>query len=167
MMLAQEVAGCPPAVGQQATLRRRCTSTDPFWTSPKAVGPSPPPRRANTGDLPFSLRCLDDALDTVAADRREEIEVSEDEITSVQITSLEQRLDWRNFLAEAVAASKARQMFTAFDVDPETPRYARPPPSAPPPVAAGAQPRVASRCVAPAGAGWSAGLLRETSDHSM
>jgi len=72
-----------------------------------------------------ALHCLSDVVD--AADHDEELRIPEAELTMVHIQSWEQKLDWRSFLGEAVASSKARQLFVAFDVEAEPPSYAKPP----------------------------------------
>mmetsp|Transcript_47947 Transcript_47947/g.126491 ORF Transcript_47947/g.126491 Transcript_47947/m.126491 type:complete len:241 (+) Transcript_47947:1514-2236(+) len=127
---------------------RRCTSIDPFWKHTD-LGPTTVGREngrgslldeggsltagllaaASPGSTGGALRCLSDVVD--AADREQELLVPETDLTMVHMESWEQKLDWRSFLSEAVATSKARQLFTAFDVEADPPPYARPPPSAP------------------------------------
>lgn len=113
------------------TVPRRCTAKDPFWVA-GASGSSGSQRHAAgaswaAGHSLAGLRCLGDVID--AADRDFELEVPEAELSTVHIETWEQRLDWRSFLSEAVASSRARQLFKAFDVEAEPPQYARPPPS--------------------------------------
>lgn len=80
-----------------------------------------------------ALKCLGDAVHAI--DRENEITLPDCEITMVPIQSWEQKLDWRSFMSEAVALSKAREMFVAFDVDSDPPMYSIPSSSdgAPPP----------------------------------
>lgn len=143
---------------------RRCTAADPFWV---AGAPGIGHARNNgaaansRGLAGVPLRCLGDVVD--AADREFELEVPEAELSTVHIETWEQRLDWRSFLSEAVASSRARQLFKAFDVEAEPPQYARPPPSSPMSAAGSSGFRQSKpgraapppRCVAPSGAGWS------------
>merc|ERR1712039_1067065 len=139
---------------------RHCTAANPFWVH-SAAAPQRD-RAAKFGGLAGGpLRCLGDVVDAV--DRDYELEVPEAELSTVHIETWEQRLDWRSFLSEAVASSRARQLFKAFDVEAEPPQYARPPPSslvsadelAKVHQQSGRQP---PHCVAPCGAGWNAGI---------
>lgn len=140
----------PVEVGQachKEVKPRRCTPQDPFWRQPVDGGaaasesaPAGAPKPLSMAGLldptAGALRCLD-VVD--AGDREHELEVAEADLTMVHIQSWEQKLDWRSFLSEAVASSKARQLFNAFDVEAEPPKYARPPASRPmPPAFAGA-----------------------------
>jgi len=165
-------SGSPPSVFEREGQRppftsisvpRRCTAKDPFWVASSgsahrggagggdaAAGPA-----GGRGLAGVPLRCLSDVVD--AADRELELEVPEAELSTVHIETWEQRLDWRSFLSEAVASSRARQLFKAFDVEAEPPKYARPPPSLPVSVMENALPsgtsrRVSSDSVSPAGA---------------
>lgn len=103
---------------------RRCTSTNPFWEQVNELKQQPllDGETVPTG----ALRCLGDA---VHASTEAETPLTDADITMVPIQSWEQKLDWRSFLSEAVAASKAREMFTAFDVEAEPPPFRRPLPS--------------------------------------
>jgi len=84
----------------------------------------------------------------------------EDELTTVLLETKEQRLQWRDFLSEAVSTSSVGTLFSAYDVEAVPPAYARPPLSMPQlgPLAQGYRqvglktPHV----VAPKGAGWAA-----------
>lgn len=139
---------------------RHCTAANPFWVHSAAA----PQRDGATWSGGLSggpLRCLGDVVDAV--DRDYELEVPEAELSTVHIETWEQRLDWRSFLSEAVASSRARQLFKAFDVEAEPPQYVRPPPSKP--VSAGELAHVYQQsgrqpphCVAPVGAGWFNGI---------
>lgn len=124
--------------------RQRCTPRNPFWSQRHATIPDAAPSACNM--LSFTgapLRCISDAVDAAAgaplrcisdavdaADRDQEIEILADDLTTVHISSLEQRLDWQGFLTSAAATSLARKAFKSFDVEAEPPAYARPPPSA-------------------------------------
>jgi len=78
------------------------------------------------------------------------------ELTTVLLETKEQRLHWREFLCESVSKSSATNLYSAFDVEAEPPRYARPPvSSAIPPQSAQEAPAAAVHLVAPHGAGWS------------
>lgn len=117
--------------------KRRCTAKDPFWThATHAAHSEAPAAAARNGSEACRqslavgpLRCLGDVI--AGIDREHELEVPEAEISTVHIETWEQRLDWRSFLSEAVASSKARQLWADFDVEAEPPHYARPPPSTP------------------------------------
>jgi len=149
-------ARAAPPVQEASVMPRRCTAADPFWTA-KAPG-SGGTKETTSGSKSLAgvpLRCLSDVVEAV--DRDGELEVPEAELSTVHIETWEQRLDWRSFLSEAVASSRARQLFNAFDVEAEPPSYARPPPSSAPAAGsttAGKAPDV-QPCVAPSGAGFS------------
>lgn len=160
----------PPATGferEKATrppytsisVPRRCTAKDPFWIASSGSSQHRGGGAAASGGARglAGLRCLGDVVD--AADHEFELEVPEAELSTVHIETWEQRLDWRSFLSEAVASSRARQLFKAFDVDAEPPKYARPPPSSPVSVMENAlpsgSPSQAAHLIAPSGAGWS------------
>lgn len=49
------------------------------------------------------------------------------ELTTVLLETKEQRLHWREFLCESVSKSSATNLYSAFDVEAEPPRYVRPP----------------------------------------
>lgn len=70
---------------------------------------------------------LAQALD-VAPDR-DEGAPPEHELTTVTLETKEQRLQWRDFLAEAVSQSCATALYVSYDVEAEPPSYAKPPPS--------------------------------------
>lgn len=150
------VSATAPPVQEASVMPRRCTATDPFWTA-KAPGSggTKDTAPASRGLAGVPLRCLSDVVEAV--DREGELEVPEAELSTVHIETWEQRLDWRSFLSEAVASSRARALFNAFDVEAEPPSYARPPPSSAP--AGGSTPAGkapdAPPCVAPSGAGFS------------
>mmetsp|Transcript_9274 Transcript_9274/g.16715 ORF Transcript_9274/g.16715 Transcript_9274/m.16715 type:complete len:263 (-) Transcript_9274:104-892(-) len=57
-------------------------------------------------------------------------EITDADLSTVQFSTRQQRLDWRDFLCEIVATSQVSSLFTLFDVEAEPPKYARPPPSA-------------------------------------
>jgi len=141
--------------------KHKCTPKNPFWVQPEVIQKKPSSRRSRLGHHQEGcdglnhylsgaapLRCLSDVVD--AGDRNHEIEIAEEELTTVHISSWEQRLDWRSFLSEAVASSLARQAFMNFDVEAEPPAYARPPPSS----KATSKQQTGNRCVAPNGSGW-------------
>ncbi|CAK9087904.1 unnamed protein product [Durusdinium trenchii] len=143
-----------PQAEEQSVTTKKCTPKNPFWIQPEV-----PQKKSAQGSCESNflsgaapLRCLSDVVD---AGDRNEIDIAEEDLTTVHISSWEQRLDWRSFLSEAVAASLARQAFMNFDVEAEPPSYARPPPSA---RSAGSNPagdgRAGPRCVAPEGSGW-------------
>mmetsp|Transcript_68622 Transcript_68622/g.154128 ORF Transcript_68622/g.154128 Transcript_68622/m.154128 type:complete len:511 (-) Transcript_68622:113-1645(-) len=76
----------------------------------------------------------------------------EDELTTVLMETKEQKLQWREFLGEAVSKCRASALFASYDVESEPPEYVLPP---------------SSTRVAPKGADWStlAGLaVREHPD---
>lgn len=135
--------------------KHKCTPKNPFWVQPEVIQKKPSSRRSRLGHHQEGcdsgaalLRCLSDVVD--AGDRNHEIEIAEEELTTVHISSWEQRLDWRSFLSEAVASSLARQAFQNFDVEAEPPAYARPPPSS----KESSKQQTGNRCVAPNGSGW-------------
>ncbi|CAJ1449973.1 unnamed protein product [Effrenium voratum] len=112
---------------------KKCAPKNPFWVQPEVAANKKVSRGSCDGMSSFlsgaaPLRCLSDVVD--AGDRNFEIEIAEEDLTTVHISSWEQRLDWRSFLSEAVASSLARQAFMNFDVEAEPPSYPRPPPSA-------------------------------------
>ncbi|CAE7863963.1 unnamed protein product [Symbiodinium necroappetens] len=134
--------------------KHKCTPKNPFWVQPEVIQKKPSSRRSRLGHHQEGcdsgaalLRCLSDVVD--AGDRNHEIEIAEEELTTVHISSWEQRLDWRSFLSEAVASSLARQAFQNFDVEAEPPAYARPPPSS----KESSKQQTGNRCVAPNGSG--------------
>lgn len=95
-----------------------------------------------------------------AIEVRTDPEPPEDELTTVLLETKEQRLQWRDFLSEAVSKCKANALFQSYDVEADPPRYARPPLSSAPKadaallsyrLAGGTPPHI----VAPRGAGWS------------
>jgi len=156
-------ATAAPPVQEASVMPRRCTAADPFWTA-KAPGTGSKDAAASGHRLAgVPLHCLSDVIEEV--DRDGELVVPDAELSTVHIETWEQRLDWRSFLSEAVASSRARQLFKAFDVEAEPPSYARPPPSSAPSAgsnsAGGAGATEAGKasdmpaCVAPLGAGWS------------
>ncbi|CAE7745381.1 unnamed protein product, partial [Symbiodinium pilosum] len=132
--------------------KHKCTPRNPFWVQPEVMQKKPSSRRSCDGLNHYlsgaaPLRCLSDVVD--AGDRNYEIEIAEEDLTTVHISSWEQRLDWRSFLSEAVASSLARQAFMNFDVEAEPPAYARPPPSSK--ESSPKQPTGNRHCVAPDG----------------
>lgn len=168
---------CPGTSGQGApsaglAMNTRCTARDPFWVYAKdaamhpTVTPAASPARPNgVAALPVAVgprnfasfnACLQDAV--LAVDKEWEVEVPESEIMTVQLRTREQRLDWRDFLCEAVAGRRTATLFNKFDVEAEPPEYARPPPSAisrlPRAAEQSMRPDDGIRCVAPNGAGW-------------
>jgi len=168
---SQQTQGSPPGVdtaawdttspnskaeiSPQVGSSKKCTSKNPFWVQPEV----PHKKAAQSSSCDgingllsgaAALRCLSDVVD--AGDRNFEIDIAEEDLTTVHISSWEQRLDWRSFLSEAVAASLARQAFMNFDVEAEPPSYPKPPPSARSGPNAENQ-----RCVAPDGSGWMPG----------
>lgn len=58
-----------------------------------------------------------------------EVSPPESELTTVLLETKEQRLQWRDFLSEAVSKSRANSLYASFDVDPSPGLYAKPPPS--------------------------------------
>lgn len=77
----------------------------------------------------------------------------EEELTGIAMGTREQRLQWRDFLNEAVSSSCATSLFVAFDVEAEPPTYMRPPASAPL-SDHGSGGGLRPSPVAPVGAGW-------------
>mmetsp|Transcript_107831 Transcript_107831/g.168434 ORF Transcript_107831/g.168434 Transcript_107831/m.168434 type:complete len:681 (-) Transcript_107831:94-2136(-) len=69
---------------------------------------------------------------STAIDMSDEPEPPDDELTTVLLETKEQRLQWRDFLSEAVSKCRANALFASYDVDADPPRYARPPMSAAP-----------------------------------
>lgn len=69
---------------------------------------------------------------STAIDVSDEPEPPDDELTTVLLETKEQRLQWRDFLSEAVSKCRANALFASYDVEADPPRYARPPMSAPP-----------------------------------
>lgn len=90
----------------------------------------------------------------------------EGELTTVSMETKEQRLQWRDFLSEAVSKSCAQSLFVSYDVEAAPPRFRRPPRSrcsSEPIVRESAEADVDEAAdqvrelpvVAPRGAGWS------------
>lgn len=86
-------------------------------------------------------------------------EILEENITSIDLNSEEQRIDWRDFFCEVVASRRAVSLYQLYDVEADPPRYARPPPSVPQPDSIGRayaqMGRLPLPCIAPNGTGWS------------
>mmetsp|Transcript_60980 Transcript_60980/g.145315 ORF Transcript_60980/g.145315 Transcript_60980/m.145315 type:complete len:282 (+) Transcript_60980:87-932(+) len=59
----------------------------------------------------------------------QEAQIPEADLSTVQFSTRQQRLDWRDFLCEIVATSQVSSLFTLFDVEADPPLYAKPPPS--------------------------------------
>eukprot|EP00971_Amphidinium_carterae_P004512 90419-Amphidinium_carterae.1 len=75
--------------------------------------------------------CGSSCASSSKASRREAApDITDADLSTVQFSTRQQRLDWRDFLCEIVATSQVSSLFTLFDVEAEPPRYARPPPSA-------------------------------------
>lgn len=135
----------------------RCTGRDPFWVYAKA-SPLERPRHVKGQERKLlPMHCLHDAVASIDLDS-EMVEVPESELMTVQLRTREQRLDWRDFLCEAVAGCKAASLFQLYDTEAEPPRYARPPPSALTPESVErwyqhSSGRPPLPCVAPEGAG--------------
>uniref|UniRef100_A0A7S4QGG0 Uncharacterized protein n=1 Tax=Alexandrium monilatum TaxID=311494 RepID=A0A7S4QGG0_9DINO len=120
----------------------------------------------------------------------------EEELTTVLLETKEQKLQWREFLSEAVSKFSASSLFRSYDVEASPPRYAKPPLSMPksspgasssgrcraplnsrgphPPSVGHLPPRQADptppHIVAPRGAGWSpllAGIRRHSPAPSL
>merc|ERR1712232_1281664 len=98
--------------------------------------------------------------------------------TTVVMETKEQRLQWRDFLSEAVSKSCASTLYTAFDVDAQPPQYARPQLSSLRSCETGADPHQGKQehqevanlphIVAPKGTGWSPiSLIRQDSDANV
>lgn len=84
----------------------------------------------------------------------------DEELTTIRFETKEQRLQWREFLSEAVSKSNAGFLFRLYDVEAEPPRFAKPPPSVLPYSEHFAKTyrdlygRTPPHIVAPVGAGW-------------
>lgn len=105
---------------EPSTSTKKCTPKNPFWVQPEVPAQKKAPQGSCDGingllSGATPLHCLSDVVD--AGDRNFEIDIAEEDLTTVHISSWEQRLDWRSFLSEAVAASLARQAFMNFDVE--------------------------------------------------
>jgi len=115
------------------------------------------------GDSPFPItkfvgNCIDLLAGALNAGNSSDNAPPEEELTTVLLETQEQRLQWREFLSEAVSKSCASNMYSAFDVEAEPPRYARPPLSVALPDGAAKHLVEATAevpVVAPQGAGWS------------
>mmetsp|Transcript_64495 Transcript_64495/g.114648 ORF Transcript_64495/g.114648 Transcript_64495/m.114648 type:complete len:396 (+) Transcript_64495:67-1254(+) len=85
-------------------------------------------------------------------------EVLEEHITSIDLNTEEQRIDWRDYLCEVVASKRAVSLYQLYDVEADPPHYARPPPSVPQPDsisrAYAQMGRLPLPCIAPNGTGW-------------
>merc|ERR1711972_1227831 len=106
-----------------------------------------------------------------AIDVSDEPEPPEDELTTVLLETKEQRLQWRDFLSEAVSKSRANALFSSYDVEADPPYYARPPPSSPPKVDAIVKHyrqagKTLPRIIAPNGAGWTPIGPRQATEES-
>lgn len=121
--------------------------------------------RQNGGKLSSQMNsaigtCID--LLAQALDTSVDSTPPEEELTTVRLETKEQRLEWRDFLSEAVSKRCANSLFTSYDVEAEPPNYARPPLSLP--TQPGGPCTGATTCcpgshlqphiIAPQGAGW-------------
>lgn len=134
----------------------RCTAADPFWVY--SAAPQEPAKRQelNFPRVPMPMHCLQDAA--AAIEYVAEIEVPEQELMTVQLRTREQRLDWRDFLCEAVAGRKAAGLYQLYDSEADPPPYLKPPPSSVGPESADRWYQHSKEvtpllCVAPDGAG--------------
>jgi len=55
-----------------------------------------------------------------------DVEPPAEELTMIALQTKEQRLEWRDFLSQAISTSCALELFTAYDVDASPPLYVRP-----------------------------------------
>eukprot|EP00928_Gymnodinium_smaydae_P002098 TRINITY_DN10737_c0_g1_i1.p1 TRINITY_DN10737_c0_g1~~TRINITY_DN10737_c0_g1_i1.p1 ORF type:complete len:333 (-),score=62.53 TRINITY_DN10737_c0_g1_i1:101-1099(-) len=143
-------------------LERDPSASDPFWV----LEPSRGGARAGAGagsDSAFSAallpgRCMSDAV--AAVNMGTDDIVPDAEIMSIQLQTREQRLDWRDFLCEAVAGNKTALLYRLYSTEADSPEYARPPRSLPRKAdPTHSSPGLASsapcpKIVAPRGAGW-------------
>eukprot|EP00927_Polykrikos_kofoidii_P080211 TRINITY_DN7708_c1_g1_i1.p1 TRINITY_DN7708_c1_g1~~TRINITY_DN7708_c1_g1_i1.p1 ORF type:complete len:450 (-),score=62.78 TRINITY_DN7708_c1_g1_i1:394-1743(-) len=133
----------------------RCTAKDPFWVYAKTAHVDAKKQKSTNLQ---AMHCLENAASAIDFDA-ELSEVPESELMTVQLRTREQRLDWRDFLSEAVAGCQAASLFRLFDVDAEPPIFSRPPPSLLTPESVEmwhkhARKKLSVPCVAPAGAGF-------------
>mmetsp|Transcript_31270 Transcript_31270/g.71399 ORF Transcript_31270/g.71399 Transcript_31270/m.71399 type:complete len:264 (+) Transcript_31270:145-936(+) len=68
---------------------------------------------------------------SIATPYVQEAEIPDADLSTVQFSTRQQRLDWRDFLCEIVATSQVSSLFTLFDVEADPPVYAKPPRSQP------------------------------------
>eukprot|EP00927_Polykrikos_kofoidii_P047644 TRINITY_DN41904_c0_g1_i3.p1 TRINITY_DN41904_c0_g1~~TRINITY_DN41904_c0_g1_i3.p1 ORF type:complete len:786 (+),score=103.90 TRINITY_DN41904_c0_g1_i3:274-2358(+) len=134
--------------------------------APPASGGSP--SSSSTAVVPLGDRALDlhsqiksaigNCVDMLASavDLNVEAEPPEDELTTVVMETKEQRLQWRDFLSEAVSKCCANALFTSYDVEADPPSYATPQASMPGSVTLGrrAGARSPPHIIAPRGSGW-------------
>eukprot|EP00435_Cladocopium_sp_Y103_P016896 s990_g4.t1 len=93
---------------EPSTSTKKCTPKNPFWVQPEVPAHQKKAPQGScdgingllSGATP--LHCLSDVVD--AGDRNFEIDIAEEDLTTVHISSWEQRLDWRSFLSEAVGS---------------------------------------------------------------
>mmetsp|Transcript_10559 Transcript_10559/g.24037 ORF Transcript_10559/g.24037 Transcript_10559/m.24037 type:complete len:282 (-) Transcript_10559:85-930(-) len=144
---AAEATDDPPKPSQQMTMARSSDSTSTaddakeakmnklFWL----IGADHPAtagfkagRRGVASEKAADFRmCGSSCASSSKASRREAApDITDADLSTVQFSTRQQRLDWRDFLCEIVATSQVSSLFTLFDVEAEPPRYARPPPSA-------------------------------------
>lgn len=117
-----------------------------------------------SGDLPGRVasvvgHCLE--LLAKAVDAPADAAPPEDELTAVRLETKEQRLQWRDFLAETVSKRCATNLYASYDVEAEPPGYAKPPLSA-----QQSSPRLPLTGVAPHGTGWSPLVAGVSSRHN-
>jgi len=137
---------------------QRCTPKDPFWVLAKApVFDATAVNNVVSGSALPQMACFHEAA--AGFELHDEVEVPESELMTVQLRTREQRLDWRDFLCEAVAGKKAAALFQLYDMEVDPPPYTRPPPSVLTPESLDRWFRNSRGtrllpCVAPDGAGW-------------
>mmetsp|Transcript_74985 Transcript_74985/g.139924 ORF Transcript_74985/g.139924 Transcript_74985/m.139924 type:complete len:265 (+) Transcript_74985:148-942(+) len=86
----------------------------------------------NASNVPLCVGCSSSSSQTgVPIYARPEAEIPDADLSTVQFSTRQQRLDWRDFLCEIVATSQVSSLFTLFDVEADPPVYAKPPPSQP------------------------------------
>mmetsp|Transcript_69336 Transcript_69336/g.111793 ORF Transcript_69336/g.111793 Transcript_69336/m.111793 type:complete len:581 (-) Transcript_69336:65-1807(-) len=128
---------------------------------------------SESGDIPDRMSklvasCIDHLLG--ALNVSSDTAPREEDLTTVILDTKEQRMQWREFMGEAVSNSFASSLYTSFDVEPEPPKYAKPPSSAPDNSesaggSTGRWVRLAQmNVIAPRGAGWSSSPACPSSD---
>lgn len=99
---------------------QRCTPQSPFWTLQGTTSYEP---RRIVSEKSQPCQCANtDALGEV---------VLETEVSTVQLGTKEQRLEYRDFISEVVVSNRAKSLFTLYDVEADPPEYRRPPASFP------------------------------------
>jgi len=115
----------PICRGQQHRRGDKYAATPCRSTTPMGAGPFDLTSQISAA-IKNCIELISNAIDVTV-----DTSPPEEELTTVAMETFEQRLQWRDFLSEAVSKSRASALFASYDVDAEPPPYARPPLSLP------------------------------------